>query len=192
MNPDKESNTPKKAAEKEETTFRQEVYDWMQCLVTALVACILIFTFIGRVIGVDGGSMTPTLLNGDKIIISNLFGAPEQGDVVVLTKRSFGNEPIVKRVIATEGQTVDIDFFTGEVWVDGKLMDEPYINELTHNQYDVEFPLTVDEGCIFVMGDNRNRSTDSRVSSIGCVDTRCVLGKAYNILVPVSRFGIIK
>ncbi|MBR6521236.1 MAG: signal peptidase I [Oscillospiraceae bacterium] len=177
---------------KEKLSLRLEIYDWMQCIVAALVACVLIFTFVGRIIGVDGGSMLPTLEDGDKIIITNLYTKLEYGDIVVLTKREFSREPIVKRVIATEGQTVDINFQAGEVWVDGKLLDEPYINAATTRQLDVSFPVTIPEGCIFVMGDNRNKSTDSRASTIGFVDTRCVLGKAVNIIWPASRFWDMK
>ena len=172
-------------------SFKLEVYDWVQCLVTALVACILIFMFIGQVIGVDGRSMLQTLHDQDKVIISNLFYTPKRGDVVVLTKWSFGDEPIVKRVIATEGQTVDIDFDEGKVWVDGVLQEEEYVNSPTNRFYDLTFPLTVDEGCVFVMGDNRNESTDSRYSVIGCVDTRCILGRAYAVILPFSRLGTV-
>lgn len=187
-----ENMEPEKTEKKEEYSLKTEIYDWMQCIVVALVACILIFTFIGRVIGVDGSSMLPTLVDKDKIIITRLYSRLEYGDVVVLTKREFSHEPIVKRVVATEGQTVDINFQSGEVWVDGELLDEPYINEPTTRQLDVQFPVTVPEGCIFVMGDNRNKSTDSRASTICFVDTRCVLGKAVNIIYPISRFGLIK
>lgn len=176
---------------KEKLSAGMEVYEWLQCVVVALVVCILAFVFAGRVIGVDGDSMVPTLLDRDKVIISSLLGEPEQGDIVVLTKRAFSNEPIVKRVIATEHQTVDINFDTGEVWVDGVLLDEPYINAPTHKHYDMTFPATVPEGCIFVMGDNRNKSTDSRESTIGMVDTRCVLGKLCAVIMPFSRFEIV-
>ena len=187
-----ENMEPMQENPKEKLSLRLEIYDWMQCIVAALVACILIFTFVGRIIGVDGGSMLPTLEDGDKIIITNLYTKLEYGDIVVLTKREFSREPIVKRVIATEGQTVDINFQAGEVWVDGKLLDEPYINAATTRQLDVSFPVTIPEGCIFVMGDNRNKSTDSRASTIGFVDTRCVLGKAVNIIWPASRFWDMK
>ncbi len=187
-----ENMTPVKKPNNGGFSLKLEIYDWMQCIVVALVACILIFTFVGRMIGVDGGSMLPTLEDGDRIIITNIHGKLEYGDIVVLTKREFSREPIVKRVIATEGQTVDIDFQAGEVYVDGVLLDEPYINEPTTRQLDMKFPVTVPEGCIFVMGDNRNKSTDSRASTIGFVDTRCVLGKAVNIIYPLSRFGMIE
>ncbi len=187
-----ENMEPMQETPVEKFSIKFEIYDWMQCIVVALVACILIFTFVGRIIGVDGGSMLPTLEDGDRIIITNLYSDLEYGDIVVLTKREFSREPIVKRVIATEGQTVDINFYTGEVWVDDVLLDEPYINEPTVRQLDVSFPVTIPEGCIFVMGDNRNKSTDSRASTIGFVDTRCVLGKAVNIIWPVSRFWDMK
>lgn len=183
-----EENT---ARNKKKTTFKTEIYDWIQCLVTALVACILIFMFLGQVIGVEGHSMVPTLQDQDKVIISNLFYTPKKGDVVVLTKRAFKDVPIVKRVIATEGQTVDIDFDEGKVWVDGVLQEEEYVNSPTNRFYDLTFPLTVDEGCVFVMGDNRNESTDSRYSVIGCVDTRCILGRVYAVILPFSRLGTV-
>ena len=112
-------------------SLKGEVYDWLQCIVTALVISILVFVFIGRIIGVDGHSMNPTLLDKQRVIMSNLFFTPKQGDIVVLTKKSFDDEPIVKRIIATEGQKVDINFETGEVWVDDVLLDEPYIAEKT-------------------------------------------------------------
>jgi signal peptidase I len=166
------------------STARLELYDWIQCIVSALLCGILIFVFIGRIIGVEGTSMVPTLLSGDKVIISNLFYEPEYGDIVVLQTESFGGTPIVKRVIATEGQTVDIDFESGIVYVDGIRLEEDYINDLTHDPEDFQGPVTVPDGCIFVMGDNRNGSTDSRSSRVGMVDTRAVLGKVLFVLIP--------
>lgn len=176
-----------------EKTKRREgdLFDWLQCIVTALVACVLIFVFIGRTIGVVGSSMVPTLEQGDRLIISKLFYTPQQGDIVVLQKDSFADYPLIKRVIATEGQTVDIDFDAGVVYVDGVALDEPYTAEPTVVREDFDEPVTVPEGCIFVMGDNRNRSTDSRTDSIGCVDTRLIMGKALLRLTPLSKFGTI-
>ncbi len=134
--------------------------------------------------------MYPTLQNGDKLVLlSGFLYEPQIGDVVVVKAVDFDEEPIVKRVIAMEGQTVDIDFDTGDVWVDGVLLDEPYINDLTTRYEGVDFPITVPENCIFVMGDNRLHSTDSRNPSIGCIDKRYVLGKAVQIIMPFSRFG---
>ena len=133
--------------------------------------------------------MKPTLHNRDWMVISNLFYQPKQGDIVVLTKRQFMEQPIVKRVIAVGGQTVDIDFDTGEVTVDGVVLDEPYIAEKTHRQYDVSFPAKVPENCIFVMGDNRNHSSDSRVSTLGMVDKRYILGRLLIRIFPLNQFG---
>ena len=116
--------------------------------------------------------MVPTLEQSDKVVISNLFYHPKQGDIVVLRKRTLMEEPIVKRIIATEGQTVDIDFDDGVVYVDGKALDEPYVNEPVHDRENFEGKITVPEGCVFVMGDNRNASTDFTlfpVKNIGVV-----------------------
>ena len=151
---------------------RAEVYDWIQCIIFALVFCVLLFVFAVRMVNVVGHSMVPTLEQSDKVVISNLFYHPKQGDVVVLRKQTLMQEPIVKRIIATEGQTVDIDFDDGVVYVDGKALDEPYVNEPVHDRENFEGKITVPEGCVFVMGDNRNASTDSRDARLGCVDTR--------------------
>ena len=176
------------------------LFDWVQCLVSALVIGILAFMFIGRMIGVSGSSMYPTLHDTDKLIISNLFYEPEVGDIIVLQTDSFSADPIVKRVIATEGQTVDIDFTNGVVYVDGIALDEPYTYTPTNDRQDFAGEVTVPEGCIFVMGDNRNGSTDSRTKEIGMVDKRCVIGKAYMIIIPgsteedpfdITRFGSV-
>jgi len=163
---------------------KMELYDWVQCLVTAIVAGILIFVFLVRIMGVIGPSMLTTLVEGDKILVSDLFYTPQVGDIVVVEKESFGEEPIVKRVIAEAGQTVDIDFHNGIVYVDGVALDEPYTNTPTNLQEDFTEAQTVPEGCVFVMGDNRNSSTDSRCARIGMVDTRCIIGKVLMVLVP--------
>ncbi len=142
----------------------RDLYEWIQALVCSVLAVVLLFTFVVRLIGVDGHSMVPTLQDGDRLLVLNsmLDDDYQYGDIVVLRKDTFMTEPIVKRVIATEGQTVDIDFASGSVYVDGELLEEDYINEPTYVEEGTEFPLTVPEGCIFVMGDNRNHSSDSR------------------------------
>ena len=166
------------------------MYDWLQSLVSAVVVLVLIFiTGLIRPVDVDGSSMVPTLIDGDKIITTSLYGTLRQGDIVVLTKKSFGETSIVKRVIATEGQTVDIDFNAGTVTVDGTVLEEPYIADLTRTPGNLSYPLTVEKGHIFCMGDNRNHSTDSRFSSIGQIDTRCVLGKVLFRILPIRSFG---
>ena len=172
-------------------TVKSEIYDWLQCIVVALVTSILIFVFLGRVTGIIGPSIEKTLFNDDRVIISNLFYTPKQGDIIIWTKESFSKDPIVKRVIATENQTVDMNFTTGEVFVDGALLDEPYINDQMWKKYDIKFPVKVPEGSLFVMGDNRNVSWDSRASEIGMVDERCILGKVYALVSPLNRFGLV-
>jgi len=176
------------SAEKK-TSGASEAYDWIQCLVSALLICVLVFAFFVRIIGIKGSSMVPTFHNADSVIISNLFYQPKYGDVVVLRKQTFQKEPIIKRVIATEGQTVDIDFNAGVVYVDGKALNEPYIAEATHNRIDFDGKITVPENCVFVMGDNRNDSTDSRCSLIGCVDERYIMGKVLIRILPLNKFG---
>ena len=169
----------------------RDLYEWTQALVCSVLAVVLLFTFVVRLIGVDGHSMVPTLQDGDRLLVLNsLWDSDyEYGDIVVLRKESFLEEPIVKRVIATEGQTVDIDFAAGDVYVDGELLEEDYINEPTYVDEGTQFPLTVPEGSIFVMGDNRNHSSDSRSSDLGTVDTRYVIGKAVFLLFPGADEG---
>ena len=170
---EKKEEMTEEAAGQRETPGR-ELYEWTQALVGSVLTVVLVFTFLTRLIGVDGHSMVPTLQNGDRLLVlSSLLDSDyEYGDIVVLRKDSFMAEPIVKRVIATAGQTVDIDFANGVVYVDGEALDEPYINEPTYTDEGTVFPLTVPEGSIFVMGDNRNRSDDSRNAALGTVDTR--------------------
>lgn len=184
-----EENIPVQKQEKDDSV-KMELYDWVQCFVSALVIGILIFVFVLRVITVDGSSMNPTLYHQDKIIISNLFYEPEYGDIIVLKAPNYGEGALVKRVIATEGQTVDIDFDEGIVYVDGKALNEPYTASPTYDREEFYGEVTVPEGCVFVMGDNRNASTDSRTNSIGMIDERNIMGKVYVIIFPgVDRLG---
>jgi len=160
-----------------------------------LAAVTLIFVFVVRLVGVKGDSMLPTLHNRDFLILESnfLYGRDDlkYGDVVVLNVASEEMKkegPIVKRVIATEGQEVNIDFETGAVYVNGVLLHETYINTPTNynwdGEYGLQYPAVVPENCIFVLGDNRNDSLDSRYAPIGMVDERCVLGKVLMIAMP--------
>ena len=163
------------------------LYEWVQVLVCAVTATVLLFTFAARVVLVSGPSMRETLQHQDCLLVMNahLCGGFEAGDIVIIRKESFKDgEPIVKRVIATEGQTVDIDFTAGAVYVDGQLLEEDYIRQPTYLEEGLEFPVTVPEGCVFVMGDNRNDSDDSRDPELGPVDTRQILGRAVFLLFP--------
>ena len=164
----------------------RELYEWVQALVCSVLAVVVVFTFVIRLIGVDGRSMVPTLQNGDRLLVLNplLCGEYRPGDIVVLRKESFLASPIVKRVIAVGGQVVDIDFAAGAVFVDGELLQEDYINERTYTEEGTAFPLTVPEGSVFVMGDNRNHSNDSRDIRLGTVDTRYIIGRAVFLAFP--------
>ncbi len=153
-------------------------FDWVQSVVVAIVALFTVFTFVVRPVRVDGDSMLPTLQDGNWLLLSAYDAKPEYGEIVVVTQpnQTRTGGPIIKRVIATSGQQVDIDFEQGVVYVDGKPLEEPYINDLTYRAFDVGFPLTVPEGCLFVMGDNRNDSLDSRSTRIGFINEKYVLG----------------
>lgn len=191
----------------EEITERisgRETYEWVRSLVSAVLIITLTFTFAVRMMGVSGPSMIPTLQNGDRLIVVNstICGDYEVGDIVIARKMSFSDEPIVKRVIATEGQTVDIDFDLGRVYVDGVELHEDYINDLTYLEEGTEFPLTVPQGSVFLMGDNRNHSNDSRDDRLGPVEEQLIIGKAVFVLFPgkdyltekrdFSRIGLLK
>lgn len=181
----------KKSKEKSEKTLtaRGEIYEWIQSIIIAIIFCVIVFTFFARIVDVVGPSMNPTLENGDKMIVSGLFYEPKAGDIVIFRKDEYKPEALVKRVIATEGQTVEIDFNKGIVKVDGVVLDEPYIAAPTINQLDFPGKQVVPEGCVFVMGDNRNDSTDSRKAEIGMVDVRMIIGKVYFIAFPLDHIG---
>ena len=173
-----------------------ELYDMLHDLVYILAAVTLVFVFFVRLVGVDGESMLPTLHNRDYLLLESnfLYGVDDidRGDVVVLNVPYYWERDrslIVKRVIATEGQTVDIDYENSIVYVDGVALQEDYINEkelrrIWDGDAELELPATVPEGHIFVLGDNRNNSSDSRFAPVGMIDERCVLGKAWVIVIP--------
>ncbi len=178
------SPAPAQPAEKPQTKkpakSGSSLFDWMSSFVIAVIFLALIFTFVARPVRVDGNSMLPTLQHGNWLIVSAFDKNPEYGEIVIVTQpnKTSSGGPVVKRVIAVGGQTVDIDFNRGEVYVDGVLLDEPYILEKTYRSFDIQFPLTVPEGFLFVMGDNRNDSLDSRSTRIGLIDKRYILGSS--------------
>ena len=181
----------RRAEPQKEKSRSRELYEWVQALVCSVLAVVVVFTFGIRLIGVDGHSMLPTLQDGDRLLVLNsmLCGRYEPGDIVVLRKESFLPTPIVKRVIAVEGQVVDIDFASGTVFVDGKPLQEAYINERTFTEEGTVFPLTVPEGSVFIMGDNRNHSTDSRDARLGTIDRRYIIGRAVFLALPAPDAG---
>lgn len=188
--------------EKQDVSIKTFIFDWLEVLVHAIIAVVICFSFLFRIATIDGPSMENTLVDGERVIITKLFYEPKVGDIVVISRNeknsiftaSENNAPIIKRIIAMEGQTVDIDFETGIVYVDGVALDEPYTKTPTNRKYDIQFPVTVDEGCVFVLGDNRNESLDSRSSDIGnygMVDTRYILGHAVFRVFPLNKMGKI-
>ena len=170
------------------TSLKREVFDLVETLVYALVIVTITFTFFFKMAGVQGESMIYTLYNQDRLIISNLFYKPKNGDIVVLSIPEIFDKPIIKRVIATEGQTVDISD-KGDVYIDGVKIDEPYIHDKTNKKLHNKYPYLVPQGHIFIMGDNRNNSKDSR--DVGCVNVKNIMGKAVFRFLPFNRIGVL-
>lgn len=186
-NKDTSSNQKEEKQTDKAESRKSAVLLYLHDFVVWLVGIVLVLLLLLRVVVVSGPSMNATLVHGDYLLLLNniLYTEPKQGDIVVAAKESFNDgEPIIKRVIATEGQWVDIDFDNGIVYVNGTALDEPYINTPTNLYEGVEFPLMVDEGCILVLGDNRNNSKDSRSPEIGQIDKREIMGKAIFLLFP--------
>lgn len=183
--------------------FENTIYDWARCLISAVAGVVLLFVFVLRLIGVSGGSMQNTLYTGDRLLmINSALCNFEQGDIVVINAYNAQlDDTIIKRIIAVGGQTVDIDFESGIVFVDGKALVEDYVKEMTFTSGGTQFPLTLAEDEVFVMGDNRNASTDSRSTMLGAVKKDYIQGEAFFLLIPGktegtdkmdwSRFGFI-
>lgn len=182
-------NSVKTAETKKKKTFFGEVYDWIETFCFALALMVVLFIFVFRYVTVDGNSMMNTLHDQDKLIISNFNYTPQTGDIVVIYIEGQ-NKPYIKRVIATEGQTVKIDFEKWEVYVDGELLEEDYVLRREGDMHYAAFyngEFTVPEGQVYVMGDNRNDSTDSRV--LGCLDEHNIIGRVIVRLAP--EFGTV-
>lgn len=178
------------------TRTTRGIFEWLELFVFAVALIVLLFTGFFRVAVVDGDSMKGTLHNGDTIFVSNVFYRPHAGDVIVFQMQDKSvRVPIVKRVIATAGQTVEINYDTWEVRVDGQTVEEAYLTVPEGEKMkvgNVTFPYTVPQGCVFVLGDNRNDSWDSRYSAVGAIDTRLILGRVSFRILPFSDFGSIK
>ena len=188
--PAQEGGEPSGGKPRRETSGGRELYMNVRVLVSMMAVFVMMFTFVARIIVVSGPSMENTLWGGALILVWGLGYTPKQGDVVVLTQESYQEDSIVKRVIATGGQRVDIDYGANAVRVDGELLEEDYIKEqmFVPGYGEGINHVTVPEGCLFVMGDNRNESADSRYPDIGIVDTRCVIGRGVAVMFPLEHW----
>ncbi len=192
---------------KKEKSFFDDCMEILESVIISIFFVLLIFTFVARPVTVQGRSMNPTLVDKDKLIMNMLFYTPKQGDIVVVNNHvSYTYEPgttnivegdsldkrIIKRVIAVGGQTIDIDSDNGTVAVDGKILEEDYIADYTtSDNHAFDYPVTVPEGYIFVMGDNRNNSTDSRDNHVGFVKEEDVLGEAIFRFYPFDKMKLL-
>ncbi len=172
---------------------QRNIVEWVEAVLCAFALIVLIYTFFFRVITVSGHSMDSTLSGGDKLIVSCIAYTPERGDIIVADSYTKYGAPLVKRIIAVAGDEVDIDPLTGEVSVNGTVLDEPYLCQGPNSTtlHDVKFPLIVPEGEVFVMGDNRGVSLDSRSAQVGNLDTRNILGKVVLRIFPLKEFGTV-
>ena len=171
--------------------FSASCFDWLESIVQALVIVVIMMAFVIRPITVIGTSMLNTLYDADKVVVTKCGYVPKNGDVVVIRPFNALDKPIIKRVIATEGQTFSIDFSDGSVYVDGKKLDEPYIRERMWLRGDGEIPPVIPKGHSFVMGDNRNGSMDSRFKGVGVVPNELIMGKAIFVFYPFNHMGPI-
>ncbi len=167
-------------------------FEWLESLIQALVVIAFLFAFFFRTMTVDGESMMNTLHDRDKIFVSKWSYVPKDGDVVTIVEGQRYDKPIVKRVIATEGQSLKIDFSDGSVYVDGQKLNEYYIKEPMWLQEDGDIPDVIPQGYCFVMGDNRNNSLDSRSKAIGLIDNKKIIGKVVFVFYPFDRIKVVQ
>lgn len=195
---DELNDLPQSPEEEQPRRKGSDLFEWLQLLMGCVLVAVVLFNCFARLTRVDGNSMNNTLRDGEMMLIWSLGYQPQQGDIVVLNKTDqvtdqlLHSKAIVKRVIATGGQTVDIDYSTGTVYVDGEPLDEPYIKEemyLPANPMMYNTHWEIPEGSVFVMGDNRNASTDSRHDMVGPIDEDYILGKVVFALWPLEKFG---
>lgn len=171
--------------------LKREILDWVVAIVVALVIALLIRTFVFTLVRVDGPSMQPTLHHGDTLYVNRFLYEPKVGDIIIFRPPNSMNTPYVKRVIATEGQVVDVDAQSRTVSVDGVVLEEDYIKEPLLSAGTMQYPYTVPEDCVFVMGDNRNNSRDSRDATVGAVPEKNIIGHALFRLLPIKDFGVL-
>ncbi len=174
------------------TYFSTFCFEWLESIIQAIIFVVIFMVFFFRIVNVSGISMLNTLHNADKVVVFKLNYIPKSGDVVVIKRGRYLDEPLIKRVIATEGQELDIDFSEGSVFVNGKKLEENYIKEPMYLQGDWNFRGKIPKGYSFVMGDNRNHSLDSRFKTVGLIENKNIIGKACFVIFPVDRIGKIR
>lgn len=196
--PARDGGVPEEGAEEEpeeeKPTLTKALVEIVSVIATSVITIMLLFTFVFRIVGVVGESMEQTLHENDWLLVSAHSYRPERGDIIIITQpNGFDDEPIVKRIIAVGGDTLDIDFTTAEVFVNGKKLNETYLNTpTTEDEGAWKYPLKIPEGKVFVMGDNRQHSTDSRSTMIGLIDTRYILGQVRFRFSPIKDFAFFK
>lgn len=167
-------------------------YEWVESCIFTIAVVVLIFVLVLRSATVAGKSMEPTLYDGDWLVLQQLgYSSPQYGDIVVIDRTHTGEKPIIKRVIGVAGDVIDIDYVGGQVYRNGERLDEPYINDIIRDRQDVKFPVIVPAGKLFVLGDNRNYSLDSRDGAVGMVDIHRVMGKAIFRFLPITQIGVV-
>ncbi len=193
------SNSLKKSKIKETKSVWAEAYEWIDSIVLTVMILLLVFTFLFRQVKIDGDSMYPTLQNGERVIISDVFYTPEYGDIIVISSEVYGNVPIIKRVIATEGQWIDIEggnVYVGEDRLNMYKVSDEFVGDVYTEEVVAggllgyyEYPIQVPQNHVFVLGDNRNVSLDSRTEIVGLIDCRQILGKALYRVYPIEKIG---
>ena len=169
----------------------KDLYESCESIIVSFLVIMIVILFAFRAVAVDGDSMLPNLHDQEKLITTNFLYTPEKGDIVVIDKNNVLRKSLIKRVIATEGDTIRIDYKTGDVYVNNQLLIENYILEKIEPVNAETLEMTIQPGYIFVMGDNRNNSQDSRNEAIGQVSTKNVLGKAVLRIYPFSEIGVL-
>lgn len=186
-------NLEPREIEIEERKPSETFFEWLEIFIISVAAVFVLFSFIARIAVVDGNSMYPTLSNNDKLLVRQIFYTPKQGDIIVCQSENYGlDKPLVKRIIATEGQTVRLDRENWKIYVNGFVIDEPYLvigeGAMVDWEYDTD-EIVIPEGHVFVMGDNRNNSLDSRFYGVGMIDERYIIGQVIYRFMPFNVFG---
>ena len=180
----------------EQRKLSESVFEWLEIFIISVAAVFILFSFVARIAVVDGSSMYPTLSHNDKLLVRQIFYTPKQGDIIVCQSENYGlDKPLVKRIIATEGQKVRLDRENWKIYVNGFAIDEPYLVQgsglMINWEYETD-EIVVPQGHVFVLGDNRNNSLDSRFYGVGFIDERYIIGQVIYRFLPFDGFGPVK